>query len=103
MGRKTSKTIGVKSEREHFDRALQSHGIDRKVLASAVEAANSVLTKAGARAVVENLGLLHTPQEAGDCRCVEYETLYLPVQVCDESGCRTEYRTTQRCVRWSCE
>jgi hypothetical protein len=99
----TSKSLGVKSERDNFDRTLQNHGIDQGVLTEAMDAASSVLAKAGARAVVENLGLVHTSQEAGACRCVEYEILHLPVQVCDSSGCRTEYRTTQRCVRWSCD
>jgi hypothetical protein len=99
----TRKSLAVKSQKEELDRALSDHGIDEAILSEAMEAATAVLAKAGARAVVEDLRLLHTPQQAGTCRCIEYETLHLPVKICDSSGCRTEYRTTQRCVRWSCE
>lgn len=100
----TRKSLRVKAEKADFDRAMEMHGIDEAVLTEAMQAASAVLEKAGARAVVENLRLLHTPQaEAGGCRCVEYETLYLPVTVCDSQGCHTEYRTTQQCVKWSCD
>jgi hypothetical protein len=99
----TLRSLAVRSNKEEFEQALNDQGIDEAVLSEAMEAASSVLERAGARAVVEDLRIVHTPQRAGTCRCIEYETLHLPVRICTSSGCRTEYRTTKRCVRWACD
>lgn len=98
----TRRSFAAESAREELDRSLNEQGVSQEVLQEAMAAAGRVLEQAGAPAVVEDLRILHTRQ-AGTCRCAEYETLYLPVLICDNTGCRTEYRTTRRCVRWTCE
>lgn len=98
----TRRSFATESTPDELDRTLSEHGVNQDVLREAMLAASRVLEQAGVPAVIEDLGILHT-QQAGTCRCAQWETLYLPVLICDANGCRTEYRTTQKCVRWTCE
>lgn len=100
----TRRAFAVEPAQDDVERTLGQFEIREEILKEAMAAASAVLKANNVPALLHNIEVARTSeQRAGACRCAEYETVYLPVTICDSEGCRVEYRVSQNCVRWECD